>query len=62
MAKSASMPRLQLPPTAVKEGALIEHAVDVDASRKRRDREREPIGQEEKYQMALSNALLSFGA
>ena len=57
MAKPASKPRLQLPSTAVKEGALIKHAVDADASRRRGD-QREPIAPQEKfkwhYQMPCS--------
>jgi len=57
-----SKPPLQSPSTTVKERPLIKHAVEADAPRRRRDSEREPIAQEEKYLMALSNALLSFGA
>jgi hypothetical protein len=62
MAERASNPRLQLPSTAVKERSLIKHAPDADASRRRCESQREAIARQEKYQMALSNALLSFGA
>ena len=54
MAERLPKPRLQLPSTAVKEAAPIKHAVDVDASRRRRDSQREPIARQEKYQMAIS--------
>jgi len=54
--------RRQLPSTEVKERPLIKHAVDVDASPGRCDSQREPVARQEKYQMAESNALLSFGA
>jgi hypothetical protein len=62
MVKPSSKPRLQLPAAAIKERPLIKRAVDVDSFRRRRDSQREPIAPQEKYQMALSNALLSFGS
>jgi hypothetical protein len=62
MADHTTKHRRQLPSTEVKERPLIKHAVDADASRGTCDSQREPVAPLEKYQMAVSNALLSFGA
>ena len=53
---------IQSTSTAVDERPPIKHAVKVDAPAGERDSQREPIARQEKYQMAVSNAVLSFGS
>ena len=53
---------IQSTSVAVDERPLVKYAVEVDAPTGRRDSQREPIARQEKYQMSVSNALLSFGS